>query len=681
MTLFLESSLPFQWISVVEGGFDACYDVVQQYNSLGELVDFDADRCRPARYYRYKKLEETRPKAALILKNHALNSIFERTQRSNPKNIVENDGGSIGGQTRLTLSSSSYGGNESSSGSGNTHGVRPIFEIGSGSGRSWKNMFTKRRNSKTTAKATAKANPQPDEPTEHQAVEALRRRSWSGGSGGSDHSNPTGDGRVGDGEEDEKDEDEEDDEVESAIIAAMEAVEMTQAAESSNSSSSSTKWFSSMGSRWNRAVTSFKVSSAPLVSKATKQRRKSSPASSRPILSEDSFSPPPATRTGSTTVDVVEEEEDYSVDTPAWDQFTLTPKAPPPPASEEEDVRRGHRTTTQDHQEEGAEEDGFPIEITQHSPTTSLNQMRSGDVFVETDFTTSLARDAGGGSGGGSGGGGGTTGVQWFQCEFVPNVLGKGPPPLRRGWTYDEYLLICSQHLMIVRVWQHNPSSAKTDREKMVEKAKQVKLQAKKAAKRFGRWMSSLKSPSTEGSGSGIVGDAIGSSSTAEVQGNALSLMAVQSASPTMVEFVDNKNATLVSLPSLVSVEVFYPIADITKMTRKKKNPHVVTLYFQKTISVLCSFDDPTECTKALKQKCYDLKMNKHNSTNVSTSAAASSVCATVVFADKRERPQNIPVTDHLLASVSPPNSPHSPQADSNAFSFGGETDSDDEEM
>ena len=73
--------------------------------------------------------------------------------------------------------------------------------------------------------------------------------------------------------------------------------------------------------------------------------------------------------------------------------------------------------------------------------------------------------------------------------------------------------------------------------------------------------------------------------------------------------------------------------------------------------------------------------MNKHNSTNVSTSAAASSVCATVVFADKRERPQNIPVTDHLLASVSPPNSPHSPQADSNAFSFGGETDSDDEEM
>ena len=181
--------------------------------------------------------------------------------------------------------------------------------------------------------------------------------------------------------------------------------------------------------------------------------------------------------------------------------------------------------------------------------------------------------------------------------------------------------------------------------------------------------MSGLKSPSTQGSGSGFVDDAIGSSSTAEVQGNALSLTATQSTSPNLVEFVDNKNATLITLPSLVSVEVFYPIADITKMTRKKKNPHVVTLYFQKTISVLCSFDDPTECTKALKQKCYDLKMNKHNSTNVSTSAAASSVRATA--------------TDHLLAAVSPPNtcSPRSPQADSTAFSFGRETDSDDEKM
>ena len=90
-------------------------------------------------------------------KNNLTGKIIRAERVDGRWNSIENDGGSIGGQTRLTLSSSSHGGTESSSGSGNTHGVKPIFEIGSGSGRSWKNMFTKRRNLKTNAKATANA--------------------------------------------------------------------------------------------------------------------------------------------------------------------------------------------------------------------------------------------------------------------------------------------------------------------------------------------------------------------------------------------------------------------------------------------------------------------------------------------------------------------------------------------
>jgi hypothetical protein len=117
----------------------------------------------------------------------------------------------------------------------------------------------------------------------------------------------------------------------------------------------------------------------------------------------------------------------------------------------------------------------------------------------------------------------------------------------------------------------------------------------------------------------------------------------------------------LVSLPSVISIEVMYPISDITKMTRKKKNPNVLTLYFQKTITLLCSFDDPTECTKALKKKCYDLKLTNSNDQKL----------------EMQKRPNKIPILNNLATTISPPNSP---QADATAFSFGGDTDSDEEE-
>ena len=92
-----------------------------------------------------------------------------------------------------------------------------------------------------------------------------------------------------------------------------------------------------------------------------------------------------------------------------------------------------------------------------------------------------------------------------------------------------------------------------------------------------------------------------------------------------------------------MTVEVLYSIADVTKMTRKKKNPHVLTLYFQKTITVLCAFEDPTECTKALKKKCYDMKMY---------TAAAGATSAT-----GKQRPGKLPVLENLAQTgdASPP--------------------------
>ena len=84
-----------------------------------------------------------------------------------------------------------------------------------------------------------------------------------------------------------------------------------------------------------------------------------------------------------------------------------------------------------------------------------------------------------------------------------------------RDWDYEEYLVLCSKHVMVIRVWRHTPSSHKTDREKMVEKARHVKTQAKAAAKRFGKWMRS-KSGSSDGGaadGGSDVDDLFGSSS------------------------------------------------------------------------------------------------------------------------------------------------------------------------
>jgi hypothetical protein len=590
LALFLECGLPFQWISVVEGGFDACYDVVHTFNCLDELVDYDADRCRPARYYRYKKLQESKPKAALVLKTHALNTIKERNRR-NSGSGVNGSGGSGDGSNRdnqkPVLSSSS----SDSTSNGNRK---------SGSSRTWGSMFN----------AAIKGTKNRTSFTKTNSGKQQRRRSWSSNSGDSEDGQSTRN-HVNDGDDD--------DEVGSAIIAAMEAVEITK-----QESTSWSKSFKNMGSRLNRAVTSFTTTTAP-----TKVRRKSSPAASGRKWSETEFG---LDSLGSTTNgrNQDDEEDDYSVDTPSWDQFTLTPKAPPVTTHDNSNKKDQHYQQQQSNKnDDDDDDDKFPVMITQHCPTSSLNEMRTGDVFVETDFTTSLASDSG-------------SGVQWFQCEYVPNVLGEAPPKIPEDWNCDEYLLICSQHLLVVRVWRHNPNSSMNDRKKMVEKAKKVKIQAKAAAKRFGRWMSSLKTPSTEG----------------KLDSNDPSALA--DGNPGIPNFVNDKDA-LVSLPSVISIEVMYPISDITKMTRKKKNPNVLTLYFQKTITLLCSFDDPTECTKALKKKCYDLKLTNSNDQKL----------------EMQKRPNKIPILNNLATTISPPNSP---QADATAFSFGGDTDSDEEE-
>ena len=667
--LFLEAGLPFQWVTIVDGGFDACYDVIQDQRALCELVDFDADRCRPARYYRYKKLQETRPKAALVLKTHALNAIRERS------------GGAV---------SSSDGSDRGASSSSSS----------SSSGRSWGSMFNaaiagaKRRSSKTFEQQAGGGGGSGSNGSNggsgKDVQSARRRRSWSGGS--DDGSKR----QAGDGN---------DDEVESAIIAAMEAVQMTNSAASSSSSSSSSSfksssssaWFKSVGSRINRAVTSLKVPSTGAASQADKKlRRNSSPAASRRNSSGSLESPlaSPALPARPGRVDV--DDDDDTVDTPAWDQFTLTPKVPAlvvkggggggggGGSGRGTHAARSVDQLLQDEIDSGRAEDassrldatksdmdalgGFPVEITRNEAVASIFDVRPGDSFVETDFITSCSSDG--------------PSAQWFQCEYVlPNALAEEElaQSRRNGWDHEEFLILTSVHLLVVRSWRNNP--LKTDRERYMEKAREVKMQASKqakaAAQRFGRWMSSLKSPSGTASelnsdvSAGMEGGGDKSSSSSssvslpslsDHRGISREIKPSSPSSPKVTDFVrsEEKKDAPVLLPTVISVEVTYLIKDIQKMTKKKKDPNVLSLYFGDEVPVLCVFEDPASCANALRKKVLDLRTGEQQPPD---------------FAASLTQTKSL-----LVAGVVDTPALSSPQADSAAFSFGGDSDSEEEE-
>ena len=347
-------------------------------------------------------------------------------------------------------------------------------------------------------------------------------------------------------------------------------------------------------------------------------------------------------------------------------------------------------------EEEG---DGFPVEITCNGPLP-LAQLSCGAAFVETDFRTTI----------------GTSVVQqWYECvhvltqetEHFQKDVDMRSRWRERGWDCREYVVLTDDHLLVVRMWCNaRPGSGRQQgsggSERYLNRAKAAKAIAAKrataAAKRFGRWMSSLKSPTGENSGSvgsssssggvggGVDGDGVrrgsfgdddmtttrnSTDTTTQEPSSPSSPRVVRAVSEETGVYADGSRVVSsddgggyenpVALPTVVSVERRQPLLNISRMTRKKKNPNVLTLYFGDDISILCSFEDPTDCTLALKKRCLDIKKRAEEQQPQQQQ-------------QQQQRPSLSDVTVAVTENAVDAALPNSPQADSTAFSFGGDT-------
>ena len=205
-------------------------------------------------------------------------------------------------------------------------------------------------------------------------------------------------------------------------------------------------------------------------------RRHSSPASSR----QGSFdtdpldmSPLNSPLSGATRLAAHRDDSDLVDDEDAtdWNDFSLSS----PPSPKNLDRKRPNNVY-------GEEDDVnvLPVEITHQEPLKSLDDLKVGDGFVETDFKTTIPH------------------AQWFDCKFISLAPNDAEADERRrnerppkGWESSETLILCSSHAVGIRLYK--PSTAQPS---MSEKARHARNEV---AKRLGKWMGRLKQSNTGG--------------------------------------------------------------------------------------------------------------------------------------------------------------------------------------
>ena len=635
VSLFLRHG-GFPLVSAVRGGFNACYDAIQNTPgaSLAEMVDFDPEQCRPSKYYRYTKLQATKPKAAQVLKSYALMTIRER------------DGGGEAGKDGTASPLSRTAWSSPAAAAAATNISRKAHALTEGTITGARSMFG-RKQRKTEADV---------------------------------------------------------DTMESAIIAAKEAVEKSKPRKSFRSSASS--GWAAMRSFGNRVGKAVKEKAKELQEqqqqqqqrqdegeeeqarlRKTKLRRHSSPASSR----QGSFDAEPLDMSPLNSPlggggggaryrddsDLVDDE-----DATDWNDFSLSS---PPPAREKSSEQNAAA-------EEDDEKNTLPVEITRQAPLESVDDLKVGDGFVETDFKTTMPH------------------AQWFNCELISLAADDMEVDERRrnerphkGWAWREALVVCSSHVVGVRVYR--PSVAQPS---VSDKARQA---SKEVAKRLGKWMGRLKqgkigtSISTSSSASTVSGEGLlGSATDGEIGGGGggggsggggsdnSEAMEDENQDELDVVGVDGKGGEDASLgragaghnddapvlPVLVRVDFVASVLRISRMTRKKYAPDLLTFYFGENIQLVCQLDEPELCIRALRTKAVALqqagllKLPPAQEQPVKGGEEGSREMAPAI--PSAPRPAIVPAS----ALASPP--PKSPVAAADAFSFGGgDSDSDEE--
>ncbi len=683
----------YPFVSVIAGGFDACFDQIQRTAgaALGELVDYDPERCRPSRYHRYRKLEATRPKAALVLKSYALKTIRERRER------VAKGLPPITRLAKPTLSTSSTSAASSrrtwNSQSRHQQSKAAAAADGGGSGRGGSSGLSK----------FGKFFKRRDSGSSRVGEPVARRRSWSSGSEASDSGAAAATGCGGD----------EDDPVESAIIAAMQAVRKEKEADNKKKSSrwAAVRSFGShFGKQMNKAVTNLKTEYTKAREDAQqynknnrnggaggggggggrystgtpKQRRNSDPPQSRRQSTDSlSFATPATGRVAGQD----NGEDDDLVDAPAWDEF-----AEPSPAAVEEQ---------QNAEEE--EPSAYPIDLTRQGAVDSLGQLCAGDGLVESDFIGTVNRF-------------GEAAPAWFSCEFIPpedaeeeewGGMRRRTSLTRRtrGWKSSEHALLCERHCVVVRVYRRaGPSRQQI----AMKKAREA---TKMAAKRFGKWVSRLKTPSSsssagDGGGEGGGGGRARAPSSSSSMGTmvvgdspAISEADIAGEGPAdaNVDLAgEDGQEQAVEMPALVQVQFVADITKITRMTRKKNDPDVLSLYFGEDGLLTCAFDDPSAVIKQFKTRCSALKkaglIKSPPASRKLRKGSAAAAAASASPASAEDTPPAVPSKRPSLdmgrlsrnnAPDSPPISPAtmSPRATKKAFTLDeSESDESDEE-
>ena len=486
------------------------------------------------------------------------------------------------------------------------------------------------------------------------------------------------------------------DPVESAIIAAKEAVEKSKPRKSFRSSASS--GWAAMRSFGNRVGKAVKEKAKELQEQQqqrkdeedarwhkTKARRHSSPASSRQgsfdtePLDMSPLNSPLGIGTGKGAryrddSDLVDNEG-----TTDWNDFSLSS---PPAASESSEQKAG--APSQDDRR-----NWLPVAITCQAPLDSANDLKVGDGFVETDFKTTLPH------------------AQWFGCELISLAANdiKADEKRRnerphRGWAWNETLIVCSSHVVGVRVYR--PSVAPPS---VSDKARQA---SKEVAKRLGNWMGRLKQGTAGSSNSTSVGNGgallrtaagsrIGGGSGDDSDSDTGNVMEADEQNELDVVGVDGKGGDSTSsgrtdgghvddapdLPVLVRVDFVASVLNISRMTRKKNTPNVLTFYFGDSVQLMCQLDEPELCIRALRTKAVALQqagLLQLPPADVRPATANVAEGGRKGGEDSKDSAPEIPSAPRpeiASASASPPS--NSPVAAADAFSFGCE-DSDSDE-
>ena len=242
--------------------------------------------------------------------------------------------------------------------------------------------------------------------------------------------------------------------------------------------------------------------------------------------------------------------------------------------------------------------------------------------------------------------------------------------------------IVCSSHVAGVRIYRQAAAFASVS-----EKAKQA---SKEMAKRLGKWMGRLKQSSTSGLSSrrddaDQLGDFAASDSIGE-------LKIVGSDGRSQGGPLHTKDRPV--LPKLVRVQFVASILTISRMTRKKTMPDIVTLYFGDDVQIMCKLADPELCIRAMRTKAIALdkaglrkvadRRPSDDQTQeghvTKTSATALESTAGNTIEDESDGTPAVPSAPRPTVDGQSGSPPVSPIAAADAFSFGdGDSDSDED--